>query len=207
MCEWFTEASRNIAPLAEFTTAAFSLNAGTPTDSGGVLLSRNYFHFLPVVGELFAAVQADDVSCLGVFPFGRKPPRLLESYREAAVMVSTTEQRSDEPKHLIPLWRVFLPSVASMLDEVELRMVGKVATTPFRRHYFVTRWELMVSLEWQKVYTACSSPATPVEWSSAKSCRGDTTLTELLGIYSHNCSTTRRFSARSAAFSLGCSPS
>jgi hypothetical protein len=50
-----------------------------------MLLWRDYFHFLPVVGELSAAVQADDVRGRGVFPFTRQCPRLLGGYRERAV--------------------------------------------------------------------------------------------------------------------------
>ena len=46
-----------------------------------MLLWRDYFHLLPVVGELFATVQADDVRGRGVFSFRRKCPRLLGGYQ------------------------------------------------------------------------------------------------------------------------------
>jgi hypothetical protein len=43
------------------------------------------------------------------------------------VAVSTAEQCIDEPEHLELLWRLWLPGVACIFLEVELRMNRKVA--------------------------------------------------------------------------------
>jgi hypothetical protein len=87
---------------------------------------RDYLHVLPVVRELLAAVEANNVGTCGRFPFGRSRSWFPGSDRESAMMVRTAEQRSDEPEHFSPLWRVFLPSVACMLDEIQLRVTKKI---------------------------------------------------------------------------------